>query len=37
VLLAGAREEHSHLVQYLVVAAILLSGAALYVARRPRP
>ena len=34
VLLAGAHEERSHLAQYLVVAGVLLSGAALYVARR---
>jgi amino acid transporter len=37
VLLASLREEHSHAAEYLVVAAILVSGAVLYLARRPRP
>ncbi|MFI5183764.1 MAG: APC family permease [Vicinamibacteria bacterium] len=36
VLLASLREEQSHAGQFLVVAGILLSGAALYLARRPR-
>jgi amino acid transporter len=36
VLLASLREEDSHAGQFLVVAGILASGAALYLARRPR-
>jgi amino acid transporter len=36
VLLASFREEHSHAGQFVVVAGILLSGAVLYLARRPR-
>jgi amino acid transporter len=36
VLLASFREEHSHAGQFLVVAGILLSGVALYLARRSR-
>jgi amino acid transporter len=36
VLLASLLEEHSHAGEYLVVAAILVSGVTLYLARRPR-